>query len=64
MNENLLGPQTGTLDTVAVGWTTLATLLIMGVTAPVEGGDIESAIKKKKKRINILKIENLRFLNK
>lgn len=43
---NLLGPQTGTLDTVAVGWTTLATLLIIGVPAPVGGGDIESAKKR------------------
>lgn len=30
MKNNLLGPETGTLETVAVGCTTLATLLIIG----------------------------------
>jgi hypothetical protein len=30
---DLLGPVTGTLDTVAVGWTTLATLLTIGLEA-------------------------------
>lgn len=29
--EHSLGPETGKLDTVAVGWTTLATLLIIGL---------------------------------
>ncbi len=32
-NLDLLGPVTGTLDTVAVGWTTLATLLTIGLEA-------------------------------
>jgi len=36
----LLGPQTGTLDTVAVGWTTLATELIIGAPAAGGGGEI------------------------
>lgn len=28
--KNLLGPETRTLDAVAVGWTTFATLLVIG----------------------------------
>lgn len=30
----LLGPETGTLDTVAVGWTTLVATLLIIATAP------------------------------
>lgn len=33
--ESLLGPETGTLDTVAVGCTTFATLLVMGAAVSV-----------------------------
>lgn len=42
--NNLLGAETGTLDTVAVGCTTLATLLIIGLAAAVSSNGSEQNI--------------------
>lgn len=38
--KNSLGPDTGTLETVAVGCTTLATLLTIGLADKLESSEI------------------------
>lgn len=59
----LLGPETGTLETVAVGWITFATLLIIGFAPAPSAAFFSDSFSMRRRMISASRSLTLQFLN-